>query len=171
MTPADEKVMMEQVTDEQHEEAKHLPFRQLCGTVSYPASCVKLEMRYAVSLCGTHCGKWGIRQWNVLKKVFEYGHYTRELGLIYSRGLDPHGINTLYAYSDASHQPPRSQGCTCVLLNGMAVAVETKKHTVTGTSTCHDELIQFKKGGCKVLGFHNLMQEGGMCQQAPATVY
>ena len=171
MTPADEKVMMEQVTDEQHEAAKHLPFRQLCGTISYPASCVKLEMRYAVSLCGTHRGKWGIRQWNVLKKVFEYGHYTRELGLMYSRGLDPHGINTLYAYSDASHQPPRSQGCTCVLLNGAAVAVETKKHTVTGTSTCHDELIQFKKGGCKVLGFRNLMQEGGMYQQAPATVY
>ena len=90
---------------------------------------------------------------------------------MYSRGLDPHGINTLYAYSDASHQPPRSQGCTCVLLNGAAVAVETKKHTVTGTSTCHDELIQFKKGGCKVLGFRNLMQEGGMYQQAPTAVY
>ena len=56
------------------------------------------------------------------------------------------------------------------MLNGAAVAVETKKHTVTGTSTCHDELIQFKKGGCKVLGFRNLMQEVYQDNQATIKV-
>ncbi len=47
----DEKFMIEsEVTDEEFEEAKHLEFRELLGVVSYPASCVKLEMHYAISI-------------------------------------------------------------------------------------------------------------------------
>ncbi len=42
----DEKFMLDsEVTDEECKEAKHLEFRELLGIVSYPASCVKLEMR------------------------------------------------------------------------------------------------------------------------------
>ncbi len=58
----DEKFMLESVvTDKEWEEAKHLEFRELLGIVSYPASCVKLEMRYAISICGKHRTKWGVK--------------------------------------------------------------------------------------------------------------
>ena len=54
----DEKIMLEEeVSDEDHEAAKHLEYRELLGIISYPASCVKLEMRYAISICGRHRGK------------------------------------------------------------------------------------------------------------------
>jgi hypothetical protein len=55
----DEKTMLtEEVTDEhQAEEGKHLPYREFLGVISYQASCTKLEMRYAVSICGKHRGK------------------------------------------------------------------------------------------------------------------
>ena len=171
MTPADDRAMTEEVTDEEFKAAESLPYRQLCGIVSYPASCTKLEMRYAVSVRGRHRSKWGAKQWNILKKVFEYGYYTRDLGLIYSAGLDEHGDNTLYAYADASHNPPRSQGCHVVMMNGAAVSCESKRHTIMATSTCHDEMIQFSKGANKICGFRNLMQEGGMYQQAPSRIY
>jgi hypothetical protein len=55
------------------------------GVISYQASCTKLEMRYAVSICGKHRGKWGVKQFGILKKVFVYGYSTRETGLIYSK--------------------------------------------------------------------------------------
>ena len=58
MAVVDEKVMEEEVTDEQFEDAKHLPFRQLAGVCSYPAACIKLEMRLAISVCGRYRGKW-----------------------------------------------------------------------------------------------------------------
>ncbi len=84
----DEKTMLtEEVTDEQAKEGKHLPYRELLGVISYQASCTKLEMRYAVSICGKHRGKWGVKQFGILKKAFEYGYSTRETGLIYSKGL------------------------------------------------------------------------------------
>jgi hypothetical protein len=83
----DEKFMLtEEVSDEEAEGAKGLPYRELLGVVSYPASCSKMEMRYAVSVCGKHRGKWGNKQFKVLMKVFEYGHTTRMTGLIYSKG-------------------------------------------------------------------------------------
>ncbi len=88
----DEKIMLEEeVSDEDHEAAKHLEYRELLGIISYPASCVKLEMRYAISVCGKHRGKRGVKQFKILKKVFEYGFTTRHLGIIYSKGLDKHG--------------------------------------------------------------------------------
>ena len=57
---ADERILNLEVTDADFEEAKHLPYRELLGTVSYPAACVKLEMRYCVSVLGRFRGKWGL---------------------------------------------------------------------------------------------------------------
>lgn len=167
---ADDKVMTEAVTDEEFAEAKNLPYRQLCGVVSYPAASVKIEMRYVVSVCGRYRAKWGLKQWAVLKKAFEYGYATRHVGILYSRDLDPHGRNVLYGFADSSHSVPRSQGCEVVMMNGGALSCDSKKHTVTGTSTCHDELISFTKCGNKTMGFRNLMKEAGMCAQKPSVV-
>ena len=93
-------MLTEEVSEDQMKEAKHLPYRELLGVCSYQASCTKLEMRYAVSICGKHRGRWGVIQFNILKKMFEYGHTTRHTGIIYSKGLDLHGINVLSCYAD-----------------------------------------------------------------------
>ena len=103
-------------------------------------------------------------------KAFEYGYCTRDIGLIYSKGLDPHGVNALYAYADSAHSLPRSQGCEIVMMNGGAICVDSKRHTVTCTSTCHDELLSFSKATKKCLGFRSLMQETGMYQNDPTVI-
>ena len=171
MTLSDERTMFEEVSDEQHEEAKRLPYRELCGVISYPSACSKLEMRYCVSLCGSHRTKWGVKQFDVLKKAFEYGYTTREMGLLYSQNLDSHGKNTLYCYADSGHSAPRSQGCSVVMQNGAAIAMSTKKHTITAASTCHDELIEFSIACNKVAGFRNLCSETGLHQKDATVIY
>ena len=96
ITEADDRLMEEEVSDKEVEESRHLPYRGLCGVVGYPAACSKLEMRYAITVCGKFRGRWGAKQFKVLTKVFEYGYATRETGIIYSKGLDEHGVNTIY---------------------------------------------------------------------------
>jgi hypothetical protein len=168
----DEKTMMTQeVTDEQMEEGKHLPYRELLGVISYHASCTKLEMRYAVSVCGKHRGRWGISQFEILKKLFEYGYTTRHTGLIYSKGLDPHGINVLSCHADSGHSLPRSYGSTNVMMNGAAVSMSAKKHTLTASGTYHDEMIEFSIAANKVVGFRNMMEEMHLGQDRPTTIY
>ena len=168
----DEKTMLEEeVSDTEVEEAKHLEYRELLGIVSYPASCVKLEMRYAISICGKHRSRWGKKQFNILKKVFEYGFTTRHMGIIYSRGLDEHGINTTYCYADSGHSLPRSYGCTIAMMNGAVVSLSAKKHTLTASSTCHDELIEFSIAVNRMVGFRNMMSEMGLDQKHATTIY
>ena len=171
MSVNDERVMMEEVSDEEFNEAKVLEYRELCGVVSYPASCSKLEMRFAVSVCGRYRDRWGKKQFKVLTKAFEYGYTTRHTGLIYSKGLDPHGLNVISCHADSAHSLPRSQGSHLVIMNGAAISCESKRHTVTGASTCHDELIQFSKATKKVVGFRNLGDEMGMAEDLPTTIY
>jgi hypothetical protein len=100
MSVYDEKFMQDEVTDEEFEEAKDLPYRELCGVLSYQASCTKLELRYSVSVCGKLRQKWGVKQFRVMMKVFEYAYTTRDMGIIYSKGLDLHGDNSLYLFAD-----------------------------------------------------------------------
>jgi hypothetical protein len=167
----DEKMMLEEVSEEEALEAQDLPFRELLGVVSYPAACTKLEMRYAVSVCGRHRGKWGKRQFEVVKRLFEYGYTTRNTGLIYSRGLDKHGLNILSCLADSGHSLPRSYGSTIVMMNGAAVSLSAKRHTLTASSTMHDELIEFALAANKVVGFRNIMEEMGLSQDMPTTIY
>jgi hypothetical protein len=168
----DEKIMLEEeVSDEDHEAANHLEYRELLGIISYPASCVKLEMRYAISICGKHRGKWGLKQFKVLRKVFEYGFTTRHLGIIYSKGLDKHENNTTYCFADSGHSLPRSYGCTIAMMNGAVISLSAKKHTLTASSTCHDEIIEFSIAVSRMVGFRNIMSEMGLEQTEATTIY
>jgi hypothetical protein len=169
---ADEKTMLTcEITDEEAEEGKHLPYRELLGVVSYAASCTKLEMRYAVSVCGRHRGKWGVKQFEILKKMFEYGFTTRHTGLIYSKGLDKHGINVLSCFADSGHSLPRSYGSTTCMMNGAATSSSAKKHSLTASGTYHDELIEFSIAANKVVGYRNMMEEMHLSQDRPTVIY
>jgi hypothetical protein len=168
----DEKIMLEEeVSDEEMEDAINLPYREVCGIISYPASCTKLEMRYAVSICGKHRSRWGRKQFKILLKVFEYGYTTREMGLIYSKGLDKHGDNVLYCYADSAHSLPRSYGSTIAMMNCAALSLSAKKHTITAGSTMQDEAIEYGIATNKMVGFRNMSSEMGFQQDKATKIY
>jgi hypothetical protein len=171
MSVYDEKLMQDEVTDKEFEEAKNLPYRELCGVLSYQASCTKLEMRYSISVCGKHRQKWGVKQFRVMLKVFEYAYTTRDMGIIYSKGLDLHGDNSLYLYADSAHGLPRSYGCTCAMMNGAVLSLSAKKHTLTASATTHDELIEFSIAANRACGFRNVMSEMGLEQTKATVIY
>jgi hypothetical protein len=128
-------------------------------------------MRYAVSICGKHRPKWGKRQFKVLLKVFEYGYTTRHLGIIYSNGLDRHGDNVLYCYVDSGHSLPRSYGSTLPMMNGAALGLSAKRHTLTASSTMQDESIEYSIETNRVVGFRNLSSEMGFPQDRATKIY
>jgi hypothetical protein len=167
----DEKFMLEEVSDAEFEAAKKLPYRELCGVISYQASCTKLELRYSISVCGRHRQKWGIKQFRVMLRVFEYAYTTREMGIMYSKGLDEHGDNCLYLYADSGHSLPRSYGSTMAMMNGGVLSASAKKHTLTATATTHDELIEFSIAANRAVGFRNVMSEMGLEQGKATTIY
>ena len=171
LTVLDEKAIESEPTKLEIDEAKHLPFRELLGVLSYPASQVKFEMKYAVSILGSRRSGWSKSHFNVVLRVLEYGVTTKDIGVIYSKGLDPHGDNTLYAYTDASLRIPRSWGCQICMMNGGAILYKAKKQSKTAPSACHSEISSFFDCSTYVLGLRNLLGELGMYQEAPSLIY
>ena len=56
-------------------------------------------------------------------------------------------------------------------MNGACLSLDSKRHIISGTSTCHDEIMSFAKAANKVEGFRNLMQEAGEYQEEPTRIY
>jgi hypothetical protein len=53
LSATDEKCLFLPATPEEIAEARHLPFLQAVGNLSYPASNCKFEIRYAISVLGS----------------------------------------------------------------------------------------------------------------------
>jgi hypothetical protein len=171
ITKYDENILKESPTDDEIKEARGLPYREMLGVMSFPASCCKFELKYAISVLGSRRGGWSVKHFGVVLKVFEYGVHTCEIGLMYSKGLDPRGENTLYAYADASLGVPRSYGCRIVMMNGAALCLRAKKHISTDPSTCESEMTELFYGSTDVKGMRNLLAELGMYQEEPTWIY
>jgi hypothetical protein len=56
----DEKILSEEATADEIAKAKHLPFNQMLGIMSYGASSCEFEMKHAVSRLGSRGDvRWG----------------------------------------------------------------------------------------------------------------
>ena len=57
------------------------------------------------------------------------------------------------------------------MMNGAALSLEAKKHTVTAPSSCAAEVKELFNCSVRVKGIRNLLTELGMHQQRPTVVY
>jgi hypothetical protein len=57
------------------------------------------------------------------------------------------------------------------MMNGAVVSLSAKKHTLTASSTCHDELIEFSIAVNRMVGFRNMMSEMGLGQEQATVIY
>ena len=77
----------------------------------------------------------------------------------------------MYCFADSGHSLTRSYGCTMPMMNGAALSLSAKKHTLTASSTMHDELIEFGIATNRIVGFRNMAHEMGFAQKKATTIY
>ena len=107
----------------------------------------KLEMRNAISQLGRVLSNWTYGHWNLAIGRLKYGCTTRWYGVIYSLGLDKHGVNMLYAYADSSFTHPNSNGGRTVMFNGRTLINTSNKHSIVDkSSTCAKFAIKIAEG-------------------------
>ena len=171
LSPADERLILLPISEEEAAEASHLPYPNLLGVCQYPSAYTRLEMRYAMSILSRFRTGWGKKQFEVLVKTLEYGYATRKMGLKYDGNLGNDKTNVLEGFADSSLSLPRSQGCRCVMLNNAAISFTSKRHTTTDDSTAAAELTEQYLCACDVEGYRNLMQEFGLTQDGPTVIW
>ena len=167
----DETEIGKEPTPEEIADAKGLPYLQAVGLLSYPAAQCKFEIRYAVSLVSSRRNGWSRKHFDIVVKIYEYALTTCEMGVMYAKGLDPHGDNVVYAHGDANHRIPRSQECRIVMMNCGALSLVSKKQTKTAPSSTCSETTSLFNTSTDVLGVRNLMTELGMHQEYPTVIY
>jgi hypothetical protein len=170
LTAHDEKLLKEVPTEEEIKEARYLPRAPLLGVMTYPASNCKFEIKLAISKLGSRRNGWSKKHFEVVLRVFEHAVATCEIGLIYSKGLDPRGENTLCACADAPLETPRPCGWRIVMCNGAAILFKAKKQTLTAPSTTWAELVTFSDCTLDVRGCRNLIGELGFPQEEPTPI-
>ena len=171
LTPSEATALLVEPTEEEKEDAAHLPYRELLGVVNYAYSNTKLEGRYYMSLLARFANGWSARHFKGLVKTLEYGYATREIGIVYSADLDPHGVNRLYAYADSAFTAPRSQGGRITFMNGAAISMTSARHSTTDTSTMAAEITEAYLCSVDVTALRNLMAEVGAFQEEPTMIY
>ena len=146
-------------TEAEWDEAKNLPYRELVGTLNYPAQMTKFEIQFAVQQLSKHMQRWSKALFDIAVGVLMYGITTRSIGLIYSRGLDPHGINVLSAYADATFNPGRPVGSRILMHNGAIIRSKSAQHSVTADSTCSAEAVEAALAANDIAAFRYLKQK------------
>ena len=171
--PLPTSCVLEQSTPEKHEQAKKkgLKYLQLVGSLIYPATMVKLELKHSLSLLGSHMHDYTEQHYAYAIHVLKYGITTRHMGLIFTCGLDPHGINTIYGHADSNFVAPRSTGGHTLMVNGAAFLNTAKKHPTIDTSSTMAELSELFYCALDVAGIRNFMEEIGMRIKQPTLVY
>jgi hypothetical protein len=170
-TPLPEGWKPTEGADEDRAAAKGKPMRELIGVLAYPSTYVKLEIRLAISFLFRYLHAPTIEHWNMALRVLMYCVGTHDIGLMYSRGLDEHGVNVLYAYADSNFEAPKSTGGRMVFMNGAVISASSQRHSTVDTSTTEAELTECFRCGCDVMGFRNLMDEIGLINDEPTLLY
>ena len=158
-------------TDEEHESVSNFPYREVMGTVAFPACHTKIECRGAVSILSRFMSKWSRPAIEGLLDCMGYMVYSHDLGVCFSYGLDWHGINTPYGFTDSSLNPPTSMGGNNAKMNGACIAANAKKHTLVDTSTTMAELVEAFNASQSLVGIRNMHKEMGITVNAPTTLY
>lgn len=163
--------MIEDATDAEYEEAKHLPMKSVLGTLGFPAMHTKMEIRAALRMLQRHAHKWSVTHFEYALMILEYCYTTRKMGVIFSRDLDEHGVNILSAYADASFKTPKSDECSLTMMNGAVISGHWGTQTTTADSTMKAEYMAAYRASCDVIGLRNLMEELGFKQPGPTILY
>jgi len=117
------------------------PYLAAVGALLCLATSTRSDIAFAVNVLVRHSSRSTLRHWNGIKYLFRYLKRTEDLGLHYSRSMEP----TLVGYADAGYRSDlatsKSQTGYVSLRHGAAISWKSIKQTITATSSNHAKII------------------------------
>ena len=82
--PVQEHLVFEKATEYEQNEASHILFRELVGSLMYLATTSRPDIMFAVAKLARYFSCYVITHWKVAKEVLRYLSRTKDFALIYS---------------------------------------------------------------------------------------
>ncbi|UYV80953.1 K02A2.6-like, partial [Cordylochernes scorpioides] len=144
-------------TDKEKDEIKHVPYRELIGSLLYLANSSRPDMTFAVTKLAQFCSNPGERHWQAAKHILRYFQATKNVSLIYKRGSDD-----ILAFSDSDWandiDDRRSTSGSPVTINGCLVSWRSKKQNCVSLSTMESEYIALAQTTKEILWIAQILE-------------
>ena len=173
--PAKPGTKLQLATEQEHLEAKHLPYMSLQGLLIFLITWCRCECSTIVSMLGTHMANWSKAHFDQAIEVLMYLVGTKHHGIKWTMNWDSHGVNILWAMSDADlagdPKTGRSRTGKLVMMNGGPIIVRSTLQTTVQLSTCAAEIVALSDVALDTLAIVNLLNEIGINQANATTIY
>ena len=157
---------------ERLDDATHVHYRTIVGSINYLAICTRPDLSHSVYQLSRHLDKPNKAHMDTAKHALRYLHASPNLGLTFRN--DPSDTDVLVGYCDASYaseQNRHSVTGAVFVLNGAAVAWRSKQQSVVATSTTEAEYIAMSTATRMAQSLRQLMAELGVTQLKPTVIY
>lgn len=127
-------------TEEEHQQAKSLPYRELMGCLQYLATMTRPDICYAVNKLSSYCSNWSTKHFELAKGILRYVAGTKQWGLQLSRSS-----GSLLGFVDADYNGcldgRKSTSGWLVQYRGGTIACRSRKQQLSSHSTVESEYI------------------------------
>jgi hypothetical protein len=140
-TPFPTSIELSPGTNEEVEDAAHLPYQQAIGCLNWAAVHTRPDIQYAVSTLARYSSKYTYRHWQVVKHLLRYIQGTLDRGIIFKKHDAP--STELRAYADADYAActttRRSTTGYVFTLGGSLISWKSRRQPTVALSTTEAE--------------------------------
>ncbi|UYV66660.1 hypothetical protein LAZ67_4002477 [Cordylochernes scorpioides] len=160
-TPLDNSIPIRKkdclTTDKEKDDMKHVPYRELIGSLLYFANSSRPDTTFAVTKLAQFCSNPGERHWQAAKHILRYLQANKNVSLIYKRGSDD-----ILEFSDSDGANDidvrRSTSGSAVTINGCLVSWRSEKQNCVSLSTMESEYIAFAQTTKEILWIAQILE-------------
>ena len=135
-----------------------VPYLSAIGALMYLANYTRPDIAFSVNLLARYSSAPTKRHWNGIKHVLRYLRGTCDMGLFYSKTLEPQ----LFGYADAGYlsdpHKARSQTEYIFTYGNTAISWRSVKQTMVATSSNHSEILAMHEASRECVWLRSVIQ-------------
>ena len=135
-----------------------VPYLSANGALMYLANYTRLDIAFSVNLLARYSSTPTKRHWNGIKHILRYLRGTSDMGLFYSKAMEPQ----LLGYVDAGYlldpHKARSQTGYIFTYKNTAISWRSVKQTMVATSSNHSEILAMHGASRECVWLRSMIQ-------------
>jgi hypothetical protein len=158
-------------SDEEFEEAKHLNFPQMAGSILYAATISRPDLSYPASLLARYISKWSIQHYNAAKHLLRYIRGTTDLCLTFD-GTAGERIALGYADADWGGCLDSRRSTTGYVFQtfGGVTSWKSRRQATVALSTAEAEYMASGDATKQAVWLRQLLRDLGFALDKPLTI-
>ena len=135
-----------------------VPYLSAICALMYLANYTRLDIAFSVNLLAKYSSAPTTRHWNGIKHILRYLRKTSDMGLFYSKAMEPQ----LLSYADAGYlsdpHKARSQTRYIFTYGNTAISWRSIKQTMVATSSNHSKILAMHEASRECVWLRSMIQ-------------